>query len=83
MLANVLLRERLYRVGLICGGALKGNIFFSNLHLHLHFTTSNIGVLSVTLELHSPTILFVKGVFKGEVQGVQTPPEIFRFFFEK
>ena len=24
-----------------------------------------------------------KGVFKGGVQGVQTPPEIFRFFFEK
>ena len=28
----------------------------------------------------SPTY---KGVFKGGVQGVQTPPEIFRFFFEK
>ena len=26
----------------------------------------------------------IKGVFKGGVQGVQTPPpEIFRFFFEK
>ena len=24
-----------------------------------------------------------KGVFKGGVQGVQTPPEIFRFFLEK
>ena len=23
-----------------------------------------------------------KGVFKGGVQGVQTPPEIFRFFFK-
>ena len=23
-----------------------------------------------------------KGVFKGEVQGVQTPPEIFRFFLK-
>ena len=24
----------------------------------------------------------VKGVFKGGVQGVQTPPEIFRFFLK-
>ena len=27
-------------------------------------------------------ILMYKGVFKGGVQGVQTPPEIFRFFLK-
>ena len=46
-------------------------------HMHTHTYSTDKNVKNKICMYAS------KGVFKGGVQGVQTPPEIFRFFFGK
>ena len=49
---------------------------------NLMFNTANPMVNNQTCNINYSQCRTIKGVFKGGVQGVQTPPEIFRFFLK-